>query len=125
MTGHGTLEEAITRQYAIARAFFDLPLEEKTRYLADTARGEFRGYKARAVGELVVKDNDERYNIPKFTPEHERPHPKLILDHWEEIKTFSLMRLFLRTLNPELPLIVRSISTTRFFSLSSASLPTF
>jgi isopenicillin N synthase-like dioxygenase len=65
-------------------------LEEKEKYLANTAAGDFRGYKARAKGELEGRDNDERYNIPKFTPEHERPHPKLILSHYEEIKAFSL-----------------------------------
>lgn len=42
------------------------------------------------TGELEGRDNDERYNIPKFTPEHERPHPELILEHYEEIKKFSL-----------------------------------
>ncbi|KUJ24398.1 putative 1-aminocyclopropane-1-carboxylate oxidase [Mollisia scopiformis] len=90
VAGHGLTDEDIRRQYAIAEQFFDLPLEEKTKYLANTAAGDFRGYKARATGEQAGKDNDERYNIPKFTPEHERPHPQLILDHYEEIKTFSL-----------------------------------
>ncbi|THW81932.1 putative 1-aminocyclopropane-1-carboxylate oxidase [Aureobasidium pullulans] len=52
--------------------------------------GDFRGYKPRSTGELGARDNDERYNIPKFTPEHERSHPKLIQDHFDEIKEFSL-----------------------------------
>ncbi|CZR55484.1 related to iron/ascorbate family oxidoreductases [Phialocephala subalpina] len=90
VTGHGFSGEDIKRQYAIAQEFFDLSLEEKTKYLANTAAGDFRGYKAQATGENAGKDNDERYNIPKFTPEHERPHPQLILDHYEEIKSFSL-----------------------------------
>ncbi len=91
--GHDFSDEDIRRQYALAQAFFDLPLEEKKKYLANTAVGDFRGYKAQATGELAGKDNDERYNIPKFTPEHERPHPQLILDHYEEIKAFSLVRI--------------------------------
>lgn len=70
--------------------FFDLSLEEKEKYLATTAAGNFRGYKAKAVGELEGRDNDERYNIPKFTEEHKRPHPDIILDHYNEIKHFSL-----------------------------------
>ncbi|KAH8670150.1 putative 1-aminocyclopropane-1-carboxylate oxidase [Tricladium varicosporioides] len=90
VTGHGLTEDQITRQYALAQAFFDLPLEEKTKYLANTEAGDFRGYKAKASGLNAGKDNDERYNIPKFTPEHERPHPRLILDHYEEIRDFSL-----------------------------------
>ncbi|TVY47400.1 UPF0676 protein [Lachnellula occidentalis] len=90
VTGHGLSDEQIRRQYALANEFFELPLEEKTKYLANTAAGDFRGYKAKATGELAGKDNDERYNIPKFTPEHERPHPQIILDHYEEIRDFSL-----------------------------------
>ncbi|TAQ89280.1 hypothetical protein B7494_g2424 [Chlorociboria aeruginascens] len=88
--GHGLTEEDILRQYAIGQAFFQLPLDEKEKYLANTAIGDFRGYKGRATGELEGRDNDERYNIPKFTPEHERAHPDLILAHYEEIKRFSL-----------------------------------
>ncbi|KAL1962661.1 hypothetical protein VTN77DRAFT_9295 [Rasamsonia byssochlamydoides] len=90
VTGHGLTDEQINRQYAIGKAFFQLPLEEKMKYLCNTAVGDFRGYKPRSVGDLSSRDNDERYNIPKFTPEHERPHPQLILDHYEEIKEFSL-----------------------------------
>lgn len=90
VTGHGLSNEAVRRQYAIAQEFFDLPLEEKNKYLANTAAGDFRGYKPQATS----NDNDERYNIPKFTPEHERPHPSLIWNHYEEIKKFSLVRRY-------------------------------
>ncbi|KAI0113070.1 putative 1-aminocyclopropane-1-carboxylate oxidase [Daldinia grandis] len=88
--GHGFSDEEVRRQYALCEAFFDLPLEEKTKYLCDTAKGDFRGYKPQSTGKLATRDNDERYNIPKFTPEHERPHPQLIREHWEEIRAFSL-----------------------------------
>ncbi|KAH8690693.1 putative 1-aminocyclopropane-1-carboxylate oxidase [Talaromyces proteolyticus] len=90
VTGHGLTNHQVDRQYSIAQAFFDLPLEEKLQYSCDTAVGDFRGYKPRSTGELAARDNDERYNIPKFTLEHERPHPELILQHYEEIKDFSL-----------------------------------
>ncbi|QKX63731.1 uncharacterized protein TRUGW13939_10902 [Talaromyces rugulosus] len=88
--GHGLTDEQVNRQYAIAQAFFDLPLEEKEEYACNSAAGDFRGYKGRSTGDLAARDNDERYNIPKFTPEHERPHPQLINQHYEEIKEFSL-----------------------------------
>ncbi|KAL5342032.1 hypothetical protein BJX70DRAFT_386445 [Aspergillus crustosus] len=90
VTNHGLTPEQINRQYALAAAFFSLPLEEKLKYLSDTASGDFRGYKPQSTGKLSARDNDERYNIPKFTPEHERPHPQLIWDHYDEIKEFSL-----------------------------------
>lgn len=89
--GHGLTDEQVSRQYAIAQAFFELPLEEKEKYACNTAEGDFRGYKGQSKGALAARDNDERYNIPKFTPEHERPHPQLILQHYEEIKDFSLV----------------------------------
>jgi hypothetical protein len=89
--GHGLTDQDVRNQYAIARDFFQLPLEEKLKYLANTEVGDFRGYKAQATGGLASIDNDERYNIPKFTPEHDRQHPDLILKHFEEIKKFSLV----------------------------------
>lgn len=90
VTGHGFSDAEVRRQYAICRAVFDLPLDEKLKYQCDTAAGDFRGYKPQSTGKLAGRDNDERYNIPKFTPEHERPHPQLVRDHWEEIRDFSL-----------------------------------
>ncbi|KAI1205558.1 putative 1-aminocyclopropane-1-carboxylate oxidase [Annulohypoxylon truncatum] len=90
VVGHGFSDEQVRRQYALCEAFFQLPLEEKLRYACDTAKGDFRGYKPQSSGKLAGRDNDERYNIPKFTAEHERPHPQLIRDHWDEIRAFSL-----------------------------------
>jgi len=114
----------VKRQYALAQEFFNLSLEEKIKYLANTAAGDFRGYKAKATGELASKDNDERYNIPKFTPEHERPYPQLILDHYEEIKDFSLVRRCLH-MGVLLDLTEQySTSTTRFSSRFCESSPT-
>ena len=94
--GHGLSDEQIRRQYALGQAFFDLAEDEKLKYLANTAVGDFRGYKPISQGKLGARDNDERYNIPKFTAEHERPHPQLILDHLDEIKQFSLVSSLLK-----------------------------
>ncbi|KAL4969917.1 uncharacterized protein BDV14DRAFT_186926 [Aspergillus stella-maris] len=90
VTNHGLTTTQINRQYAIARALFSLPLDEKLKYISNTATGDFRGYKPQSTGSLGTRDNDERYNIPKFTPEHERPHPELIREYWDEIREFSL-----------------------------------
>ncbi|KAF4308252.1 hypothetical protein GTA08_BOTSDO04482 [Botryosphaeria dothidea] len=88
--GHGFTDDEVRHQYALAKAVFELPLEEKLKYICDTAKGDFRGYKPQSTGKLASRDNDERYNIPKFTSEHERPHPQIINDHIEEIRNFSL-----------------------------------
>ncbi|EMR68863.1 putative flavonol synthase protein [Eutypa lata UCREL1] len=103
VTGHGFSDEEVKKQYALCGAVFDLPLEEKLKYACDTAKGDFRGYKPQSTGKLSVRDNDERYNIPKFTPEHERPHPQIILDHLDEVKEFS-MKVHDRVLIPVLRL---------------------
>lgn len=89
VVGHGFTDDEVRRQYALCQAVLDLPLEEKLKYQCNTAAGDFRGYKPQSTGKLAARDNDERYNIPKFTPEHERPHPQPILDHWDEIRDFS------------------------------------
>lgn len=89
VVGHGFTDHEVRRQYALCQAVLDLPLEDKLKYQCNTAAGDFRGYKPQSTGKLAARDNDERYNIPKFTPEHERPHPQPILDHWDEIRDFS------------------------------------
>lgn len=114
VVNHGITDAQVRRQYALGRALFALPLDEKLRYACDTARGDFRGYKPRTppTGDnagLVARDNDERYNVPKDTPEHEGvPHPPLLRAHRAEVEAFSrqvhdalllpLLRLFARVL---------------------------
>lgn len=36
-----------------------------------------------------MQDNTEIYNIPKFIPEFDRPHPQIINEHREEIESFA------------------------------------
>lgn len=90
VTGHGLTDSQIRRQYALASAIFDLPLDEKLKYACDTASGDFRGYKPRSTGALAARDTDERYNIAKFTPEHAHlSHPEIVQRHLSEIEAFS------------------------------------
>jgi isopenicillin N synthase-like dioxygenase len=90
VTGHGLSDSQIRRQYALASAIFDLPLEEKLKYTCDTASGDFRGYKPRSTGALAARDTDERYNIAKFTTEHAHlSHPQIVQQHLAEIEAFS------------------------------------
>jgi hypothetical protein len=80
--GHGlTGPDQATIQYW--KRALQPPTRAELRCIANTEAGDFRGYKPRSKGELEARDNDERYNIPKFTPEHERSHPKPIQDHFD------------------------------------------
>ncbi|KAL4816197.1 hypothetical protein BDW67DRAFT_175686 [Aspergillus spinulosporus] len=74
VTNHGLTPTQIHKQYAIAKSFFSLPLEEKLKHVSNTAAGDFRASNHSRRGSWA----------------HERPHPQVILDHYEEIKVFSL-----------------------------------
>lgn len=61
------------------------------KYRADLENGGYNGYKPLGLREVRpgVQDNTEIYNIPKFIPAFERPHPEVINAHREEIEQFA------------------------------------
>ncbi|KAH7068084.1 hypothetical protein BKA63DRAFT_105927 [Paraphoma chrysanthemicola] len=87
----GLSQEVVDRQFAIGKEVFELPTEEKLKYRAALEEGGYNGYKPIALREIRpgVHDNTEIYNIPKFIPEYERPHPQVINSHREEIEGFA------------------------------------
>ncbi|EXJ53942.1 hypothetical protein A1O7_09279 [Cladophialophora yegresii CBS 114405] len=87
----GLSQEEVDRQFSLCKQVFDLPTEEKLKYRADLENGGYNGYKPRGIREIKngVKDNTEIYNTPKFTERYERDHPKVITDHWDEIRYFA------------------------------------
>jgi len=66
-------------------------MEEKLKYRADLENGGYNGYKPLGLREIKPGyfDNTEIYNIPKFIPAFERPHPEIINQHYAEIEHFS------------------------------------
>jgi len=91
ITNFGLSQEEIDKQFAIGKAFFELPTEEKLRYRADLENGGYNGYKPMGTRELKpgIYDNTEIYNVPKFTSTYRRPHPMLIKDQWATIEKFG------------------------------------
>ncbi|KAF2635944.1 Clavaminate synthase-like protein [Massarina eburnea CBS 473.64] len=91
ITNFGIDQEAVDRQFAIGKELFQLPFSEKLKYRADLENGGYNGYKPLGLREVRpgVKDNTEIYNIPKFIPALERPHPGIINAHREEIEKFA------------------------------------
>lgn len=91
VTNFGLKQEEIDQQYDIAKDLFDLPESEKRQYLADLDKGEYIGYKPFGLRDVKpgIPENTEVYNIPKFGPEYERPHPKVLTNHWDKIEKFS------------------------------------
>ncbi|KAL2064207.1 hypothetical protein VTL71DRAFT_4701 [Oculimacula yallundae] len=87
----GLDQDEVNRQFAIGKAFFNLDVEEKLKYRADLENGGYNGYKPLGIREIAPGhfDNTEIYNIPKFIPEYQRPHPTLIEENWPEIEKFG------------------------------------
>ncbi|KAJ7066207.1 Clavaminate synthase-like protein, partial [Mycena amicta] len=89
----GVSAEAVDRQFALCKTFYDLPLETKMRYVADDFdKGGFNGYMP--AGRVVVdpntglKDKIEVYNIPKFNNDFAHNHPEPIARNLTEIEGF-------------------------------------
>lgn len=87
----GISQEEIDLQFAIAKAFFELPEEERLRHRAPLEEGSYNGY--RPLGALSLspgmQDTLEFYSIFKFIPQGERSHPDVIKQYSAEIERFS------------------------------------
>ena len=62
----GISQEAVDRQFALAQQFYELPLDEKLKYVPDLDNGEYNGYRpaGRRVTSSGLKDRVEVYNMP-------------------------------------------------------------
>jgi len=92
--GFNISQERVNRQFSIGKQFYELPLEEKLKYVPKGLdNGAFNGYvpAGRRVldAESGLKDRVEIYNIPKFNGDFEQTHPEIIQQHIEEIEEFS------------------------------------
>ncbi|KAJ7343969.1 hypothetical protein DFH08DRAFT_962108 [Mycena albidolilacea] len=65
----GISQEAVNLQFAIGKAFYDLPLEEKLEYIPDNF------YKGGVNPNMGLKDKVKVYNIPKFDGDFTHDHP--------------------------------------------------
>ncbi|WRT68701.1 uncharacterized protein IL334_005681 [Kwoniella shivajii] len=91
VVNYGIEQSKVDRQFALGAKFYDLPLEEKSKYIPDLENGEYNGYRpaGRAVLGGGVKDQTEVYNIPKFDGYHPRDHPDVIKENIGEIEQFA------------------------------------
>jgi len=89
----GISQERVNRQFAIGQEFFELPLEEKSKYIPNLDAGEYNGYRPagrRIIDEATgIRDQTEVYNIPKFNGLFPRAHPAPVADRIDEIETFA------------------------------------
>ncbi|KAH8682295.1 2OG-Fe(II) oxygenase superfamily protein [Xylariales sp. PMI_506] len=91
ITNFGLTQEQVDQQFAIGKEVFKLSTEEKLKYRADLENGGYNGYKPLGIREVRpgVMDNVEIYNIPKFIPAFERPHPEVIGENRADIEHFA------------------------------------
>ncbi|CDO71806.1 hypothetical protein BN946_scf184939.g30 [Trametes cinnabarina] len=87
-------QERVNRQFSIGKQFYDLPLEEKLKYVPEGLdNGAFNGYVP--AGRRILdpasglRDRTEIYNIPKFNGDFKHQHPAIIQEHLAEIEEFA------------------------------------
>ncbi|KAH9165038.1 Clavaminate synthase-like protein, partial [Lactarius sanguifluus] len=99
-------QEAVNRQFAIGRQFYELPVEEKLKYVPDGLdQGQFNGYipAGRCILDTKtgIRDCVEIYNIPKFNGDFKHNHPQLIWNNIEEIEQFARILNHIKLLHSE------------------------
>lgn len=79
------------RQFALGKAFYDLPLEEKKKYQPDLDSGDYNGYRpaGRRLLSGGVYDKTEVWNMATKDGHITQPIPQLLKDNLEEIETFA------------------------------------
>lgn len=75
VTNFGISQAAVDRQFALGQEFYELPLDEKSKYTPDLENGEYNGYRpaGRRVLANGIKDSIEVYNIPSTCMYPARP----------------------------------------------------
>ena len=109
VTGYDIDQERIDRQFAIGSKFYDLPLQEKEKYVPDLENGEYNGYRPAGRREISqgIKDQVEVYNIPsesiireggcpadevEFNGAFQHDHPQVVAANLKEIEAFARVR---------------------------------
>nr|XP_019009524.1 uncharacterized protein I206_06173 [Kwoniella pini CBS 10737]OCF48305.1 hypothetical protein I206_06173 [Kwoniella pini CBS 10737] len=88
VSNFGLSQEEVDEQFAIGKEIFELPLEEKVKYGADTKEFSYNGYTGPALRVLNCCQVD---NIPKFIKDFpgKEAHPGPVQRNWEKIEYFA------------------------------------
>ncbi|KAJ7606094.1 Clavaminate synthase-like protein [Roridomyces roridus] len=91
----GISQERVDRQFALGKRLYELPLEEKMKYVPrGIDEGDVKGYlpAGRTVIDLEnnIRDQLEIFNIPKFNGDFDHGHhPAVITEKLEEVEEFA------------------------------------
>ncbi|KAF6837167.1 2OG-Fe(II) oxygenase superfamily protein [Colletotrichum plurivorum] len=88
---YGLDQDVVDEQFAIGKALFALPLEEKMKHVADIEGGSYNGYRPKGTREQFpgLRDNVEFYNLFKLNGKLERSHPDVIVRNRAKIEAFQ------------------------------------
>ncbi|SPJ72666.1 related to gibberellin 20-oxidase [Fusarium torulosum] len=91
VTNFDIAQSAIDKQFALGNAFYNLPLEEKLKYMPDLDAGEYNGYRpgGRRVLSGGIKEKTEVWNMATDNGEITQPVPMLLKSYIEEITSFA------------------------------------
>jgi len=87
-------QSRVDRQFQLGKQFYELPLEEKLKYVPEGLdEGKFNGYipAGRRIIDPVagLKDRIEMYNMPKFNGYFPHDHPEVVASAREEVEEFA------------------------------------
>ncbi|KZT19854.1 Clavaminate synthase-like protein [Neolentinus lepideus HHB14362 ss-1] len=86
-------QDRVNRQFSLGKEFYELPLEEKLKYVPDLDNGKFNGYTP--AGRYLIdstsglRDRTEIYNIPKFNGHFPHNHPSPVKESLAEVEEFA------------------------------------
>ncbi|KAH6897129.1 2OG-Fe(II) oxygenase superfamily protein [Thelonectria olida] len=87
----GISQEAVDRQFSLGQAFYELPLDEKLKYVPDLENGDYNGYRpgGRRVLSGGVPEKTEVWNMATKDGHITQPVPQLVKENLGEIEGFA------------------------------------
>lgn len=91
VTNFGISQDAVDRQFAYGQKFYELPLEEKLKYMPDLENGNYNGYRpaGRRLLSGGLKDKTEVWNMATNDGHITQPIPQFLEERKEEIESFA------------------------------------
>ncbi|KAH7136321.1 flavonol synthase [Dactylonectria macrodidyma] len=91
VTNFGISQQAVDRQFALGQTFYELPLEEKLKYVPNLDAGEYNGYRPAGRRPLAggVLEKTEVWNMATNDGHITQPLPTLLKEQLDEIESFA------------------------------------
>lgn len=106
----GISQAEVDQQFALGQAFYELPLEEKLKYVPDLDNGDYNGYRpaGRRLLSGGIYDKTEVWNMATRAGHITQPVPTLLKENLDTIETFA-KKLHDEVLDPLLHLVALAL----------------